>query len=217
LDLFETVSQIQFSIKRFPRVYWFLAALIMCFNACIFNFISFSGPIITDLWLPATNTLEQNETITGRLMGIPHFCCTLLSPLIGLYIDQHGNRCQLILAACSLLFIGLAALLYCYPIVTMTLMGLGFSIFASSVWTTVTYLVPARELVIMPIDLGSRLRRHHIHVESGLRHRSPHDRIHASTLQITLFFIILSLVTISLALELYQEDKNRKGTLFQLV
>lgn len=166
-------------MKQFPRIYWYLATLIMCFNACIFNFISFSGPIITDLWLPSTNTLEDNETITGRLMGIPHFCCTIMSPLIGLYIDQHGNRTQLILTSCSFLFIGLVALLYFYPIVTMTLMGLGFSIFASSVWTTVTYLVPSRELVTILIDLGSRLWCDYLHVKFRLSNCSLNGRNHS--------------------------------------
>lgn len=107
-------------------------------------------------------------------MGIPHFCCTIMSPLIGLYIDKHGNRTQLILTACSFLFIGLVALLYFYPIVTMTLMGLGFSIFASSVWTTVTYLVPSGELVILKKDLGSRIWCDYLHVKFGLGH-SPLD------------------------------------------
>ena len=67
-----------------------MAFMTMGYNCTLFNFISFSGSIITDLWLPSTNTIHQNQAIVGGLMGIPFIVCIITNPLVGKFIDGRG-------------------------------------------------------------------------------------------------------------------------------
>lgn len=78
------------TLKTFPRMYYIIVFLITSFNATMFNFISFSSPLITDLWLSNDEDPKVNEEIAGRLMGLPYICCTFLAPMIGLFVDAYG-------------------------------------------------------------------------------------------------------------------------------
>lgn len=81
-------------------------------------------------------------------MGIPYLCCTLLSPLIGLYIDSRGQRIKMLVLSSFLVFVGLLSILFFYPIYSMILIGIAYSFFASTIWTAITFVVAQDKLVL---------------------------------------------------------------------
>ena len=74
----------------------------------VMTFNSFSSTIIIDLWLPKTNSVEENEQTAGKMMGIPYLLGSFLFPLFGLFYDSFGKRVYFLLLSTVLLLIAFA-------------------------------------------------------------------------------------------------------------
>lgn len=77
-------------IRPYLKLFWILTLIMTTFYTSIIIFISFSSPIIIELWLPPEAPIETNQNIAGELMGIPYMCCTLFGPFIGGIVDKIG-------------------------------------------------------------------------------------------------------------------------------
>jgi MFS family permease len=113
----------------------------------VMTFNSFSSTIIIDLWLPKTNSVEENEQTAGKMMGIPYLLGSFLFPLFGLFYDSFGKRVYFLLLSTVLLLIAFIILPFVYPIATFALLGLSYAMFGSVIWPTVAYIVPKKKIV----------------------------------------------------------------------
>jgi MFS family permease len=124
-----------------------MTTIMTTFYVTVLIFVSFSSTVITELWLPPTNNLERNEEIAGDLMSLPFLCCTILSPIVGFIVDKKGQRIKFMMIGCFLVFFGLLSILFFYPVYTMLLIGVGYAVFASTIWPTITFIVSEDKLV----------------------------------------------------------------------
>ncbi|CAD8100810.1 unnamed protein product [Paramecium sonneborni] len=146
MDFGELIKQIQDDIGTFPKIFWILTLIMTTFYTSVLIFISFSSGIIIDLWLPKDAPVEQNQEVAGELMGIPYLCCTFLSPFIGLMVDKIGQRIKFLAIGCALVFLGLLLMLLFYPIFCMLTLGLSYALFASTIWTSIAFVVKQKQL-----------------------------------------------------------------------
>lgn len=98
-------------------------------------------------------------------MSIPFLCCTILSPLIGLFVDKYGERITLMMISCFLVFFGLLSIMFFYPIYGMLQLGIGYAFFGSTIWTSITFVVPEDKLVNKLVNKGYSLWSYEFNLE----------------------------------------------------
>ncbi|EGF82830.1 hypothetical protein BATDEDRAFT_23019 [Batrachochytrium dendrobatidis JAM81] len=81
-------------------------------------------------------------------MSIPDIISAIGSPLSGIFIDNFGHRSTLLPISIIIIFIAHTTLAYSTftPIAAMTLMGIAYSFFASSLWPCVPFLVGQHQI-----------------------------------------------------------------------
>lgn len=68
-------------------------------------------------------------------------------PVVGLYVDKHGQRIRLLIAAAAMTMTAHLLFLNVYPTFPLIILGLGYGIFGGVIWPTVVFLVPKDRLV----------------------------------------------------------------------
>jgi len=51
------------------------------------------------------------------------------------------------MGGCFLVFFGLLSILFFYPVYTMIMLGVGYAVFGSTIWTSITFVVNEDKLV----------------------------------------------------------------------
>ena len=89
----------------------------------------------------------DNKT-AGYLFGIPYIISAIMSPLLGLFIDKVGKRALMICLSSIILIIAYSISMFlpaceqCYnEVIPLSLVGIGYSIYASAIWGSVPYVV----------------------------------------------------------------------------
>jgi MFS family permease len=84
----------------------------------------------------------------GSIMSITFLVLAFLCPLFGMLVDRFGHRAEWIVFSSVIVFlVHLAFLLTpdgdrpAYPICFMVFLGLGYSVYASVVWASISFLV----------------------------------------------------------------------------
>jgi MFS-type transporter involved in bile tolerance (Atg22 family) len=74
-------------------------------------------------------------------MSLPFFTVAFLTPILGAYVDKYGNRVFMIMIACIIGILSHVMLLKLQSAVPLILLGISYSMFGASTWTTVPYIV----------------------------------------------------------------------------
>jgi len=132
-------------ILHFPPSLWLLYLICVCYYVPIFTLISLSGLG----YLEARVGLTQDPG--NRYLSIPYVMSACLAPFCGFAVDRVGYK-PLWLAITSGLMVGTYAILLfllnagingdTMVIVAMVVLGLSYSLCASSLWPCVPLLVP---------------------------------------------------------------------------
>jgi len=93
-------------------------------------------------------------TTAGYLYSIPYFMSAALSPILGIIIDKIGKRAIFITSSSVLVAISCFIAALCpytsepnYTcLLPLILVGFGYSIYASALWSSIPYIVPARTI-----------------------------------------------------------------------
>lgn len=139
-------------------------------------------------------------------MSIPDIVSAFGSPLCGLLIDRFGHRSTLLPISGFLVLVTHALLCWTTitPIFSMSVLGVGYSIFASALWTCVVDLVGSHQIAtaygLMAVALNMSLSAFPIAVA---RIRSAYPE---SFVPVELFFMALSILAIVLSVILYLVD-----------
>ncbi|KAJ3160945.1 hypothetical protein HDU86_008308 [Geranomyces michiganensis] len=154
--------------------------------------------------------------MAGRIMSIPDLLSSVGTPLCGLFIDRFGYRATL-LPVTGLLLLTSHALMgwtTLTPIVPMVILGIGYSMFASALWTCIPYLVGPHQLAtsygLLSTSLNLTLTILPL-VVAKIRSTFPD-----SFVPVEAFFIGIACVAIFLSIGLCIVDE-RYGALLRLV
>lgn len=121
---------------QFNRSFWLLAALCICFYACIFPFQTFGQKFLIE----ARAVTPQRASL---LIGMEPLFSLFLMPVFGHVADRRGNRALLMMIGSLLLvpvFLGLAYAPIS-PFFAMAVMGLAFALVPAVLWMSVVLVV----------------------------------------------------------------------------
>jgi MFS family permease len=128
-------------IVRFNREYWYVVGLCVTFYSAVFPFRRFANIFFVD----AHGASSQQAAF---LNGIIPLTAMFATPLFGLLVDKIGQRALLMMAGSLLLFPAFLLMASSrVPLtVSVTLLGLSFSLVPAILWPAVTYLVDEARL-----------------------------------------------------------------------
>jgi MFS family permease len=126
---------------RFPRAYWWVTGLCVCFYATIFPFRTFAN-----LYLIQAHGTPPDAA--GNLKSWLPMLSMIGMPLFGLLADRIGRRALLMAAGSALLVPPFLLMAYTQlPLqLSMAMLGVAFALVPAVLWPAVTYLVPEARL-----------------------------------------------------------------------
>ncbi|KAJ3086861.1 hypothetical protein HK100_008554 [Physocladia obscura] len=115
------------------------------------NQFSIEGATIPFFQISTTffhNKWGLNPSSAGFVMGLPDCIAAIGTPICGVILDKAGHRTKFLMAGALMLATGHTILQYAtiFPTVGISFIGIGFSIFAATIWPCVSLLVPANQI-----------------------------------------------------------------------
>jgi MFS family permease len=135
-------------LLTFGLPFWLVAL------SCVFVYMSIF-PFIQLLNVSLINQFGFTSEVAGILYSVPYFMSAALSPILGFTIDKIGKRALFIttssfLVACSCFFDAFLPNKYEEPsfivLGPLILVGFGYSIYASALWSSIPYIVQPRTI-----------------------------------------------------------------------
>lgn len=146
----ETFVQILMSLLqvfRFPISTWFIYFICVFFYVGVLTFYTVASDIMQK------TGAKYSENIATLFISIPNFVSIIASPLFGFMIDKMGKALYWMLWACFMLvvahmgFLGNANEWFeIHPIVIMLWLGVGYSMFAASIWPLLPFIIASKHL-----------------------------------------------------------------------
>jgi MFS family permease len=129
-------------LLTFDSSFWYITGLCLTFYAAIFPFRSFAIKFFQEGY-------GMPRAEAGRLNGFLPLAAMIATPLFGLLIDKVGKR-ALFMAIGSVIIVPAYLLmlpsLHVTPYLSMTLIGVAFSLIPAVMWPSVAYLVNEKKL-----------------------------------------------------------------------
>lgn len=129
-------------LLTFDRSFWFITGLCLTFYAAVFPFRSFAIKFFQEGY-------GMTRAAAGQLNAFLPQASMIATPLFGLLVDKIGKR-ALFMAIGSLIIVPAYLLmmpaLHVTPYVSMTLIGVAFSLIPAIMWPSVAYLVDEKRL-----------------------------------------------------------------------
>lgn len=129
-------------LLAFDRSFWYITGLCVTFYAAVFPFRSFAIKFFQEGY-------GMTRADAGTLNGFLPMAAMVATPLFGLLIDKVGKR-ALFMAVGSLIIVPAYLLmlpsLHITPYVSMTLIGIAFSLIPAVMWPSVAYIVDEKRL-----------------------------------------------------------------------
>lgn len=126
---------------NFKSEFWMLTIICVCFYATIFPFIALGSKFFQTKWGFYPTKADAADSIVYVISAV-------LSPFIGLLVDNVGrNLVFLLVASIMVMFAHLAmALTFINLWIPMIILGIGYSIMCSALWPLVALVVPQHQL-----------------------------------------------------------------------
>jgi len=134
-------------IFQFKLPFWLVSV------SCVFVYMSIF-PFIQIAQAALVHQFGFDTTTAGILYSVPYFMSAALSPILGIIIDKVGKRAIFITASSLLVALACFVMAVCpYSdtpdwscLVPLILVGFGYSIYASALWSSIPYIVPAKTI-----------------------------------------------------------------------
>ncbi|EEQ98030.1 transport protein, putative [Perkinsus marinus ATCC 50983] len=112
--------------------------------AVILPFNNIAAAFFVEVWYPTMDKAAAHVKV-GQIMGILFGVSALGSPIAGICIDKLGYRLYFLLASFTMATLAHIILPILHPVISMTVLGLSYTVFASAVWPLVAAAVPPRK------------------------------------------------------------------------
>eukprot|EP00095_Tigriopus_kingsejongensis_P003743 maker-scaffold1209_size55568-snap-gene-0.11 protein:Tk03743 transcript:maker-scaffold1209_size55568-snap-gene-0.11-mRNA-1 annotation:"hypothetical protein AaeL_AAEL006002" len=135
------VEQINLTdIRHFPAQFWLISLICVAYYVAIFPFVSLGQVFYMKKF---DFSFQAANTINGMIYLISCFA----SPLFGMAIDRLGRNVLFVAISVVTTMVGhgLLALTFVNPYIGVSLIGLAYSLLASSLWPQITYIIPEHQ------------------------------------------------------------------------
>jgi len=128
-------------VKDFPLSLWLICAVCVFYYAAVFPFIGI-GLVFFE------QKFGLSPKSANAVNGLVYIISAAASPVMGFLVDRTGkNLFWVILGVLSTIFChGMLAFSFINPYVPMSIMGVTYSILASSLWPMVSIVIPDHQL-----------------------------------------------------------------------
>ncbi|KAK9890523.1 hypothetical protein WA026_010599 [Henosepilachna vigintioctopunctata] len=129
-------------IRFFSGKFWLITIIIVFFYVAIFPFVA----IGQDFFM---NKFKMSSYEANRICSIIYLISGIASPLLGLLVDRTGRNLYWIILGITFTIIAHGALGFIIslnPYYAVSLMGISYSILASSLWPLVSLVIPEHQL-----------------------------------------------------------------------
>ncbi|OXU19611.1 hypothetical protein TSAR_005778 [Trichomalopsis sarcophagae] len=128
-------------VKDFKSVFWLVAWICVAYYIAIFPFISLGKVYFIRKY-------EFEPAVANTVNSLVYSISAFASPLFGILVDKTGkNVLWVIISIIGSLFAhGLLAFTYVSPYVCMVILGLSYSMLASSLWPLIALVIPEHQL-----------------------------------------------------------------------
>ncbi|KAL7067957.1 major facilitator superfamily protein [Cryptosporidium serpentis] len=128
-------------IKELGKLYWYLAILGLLSYSVIMPFNYIAGPLIVETRYKDIPTVTARQ-YAGIIMSLLYAVSVLVLPILGWIVDRVGERCKLLTISVALLAIAHALMLKLHPAISITILGFGYTLFATVYWPCISISVP---------------------------------------------------------------------------
>lgn len=87
---------------------------------------------------------REAESLAGLFMSVPFMIGAVLTPIFGIIIDKIGKRAHFIIISSSSSIISFSLFFHIQPLIPLALLGITYSVFASTIWPTVSLICSKR-------------------------------------------------------------------------
>jgi len=129
-------------ILRFPLSSWLIFLITLFFYVSVLTFYTVASTIIQRL------PEEYSPNTASLFLFIPNFVAIFAAPALGKLVDMVGRALLWIMLACGMmvisqgLFIAISSdWFFIHPAIIMVWIGLGYSIFAASIWALPPFII----------------------------------------------------------------------------
>ncbi|GAB1862909.1 Major facilitator superfamily domain-containing protein 1 [Camponotus japonicus] len=128
-------------VKDFKPIFWLIALICIAYYVAIFPFIAL-GKVFFE------RKYEYDPSAANMVNSLVYSISAIASPILGYLVDRIGkNVSWVFISICvTILAHGLLAFTYLNPYVCMVLMGLAYSMLASSLWPLIALVTPEHQL-----------------------------------------------------------------------
>ncbi|KAF4684782.1 hypothetical protein FOZ62_025676 [Perkinsus olseni] len=140
----ESVGESLRSSLSFSVEFWLVCLGCVLTYAMILPFNNIAAAFFVEVWYPTMNK-DAVHIRVGQIMGILFGVSALGSPIAGICIDKLGYRIHFLLASFTMAALAHVMLPLIDPIISMALLGVSYTVFASAVWPLVAATVPPRK------------------------------------------------------------------------
>ncbi|KZC04201.1 Major facilitator superfamily domain-containing protein 1, partial [Dufourea novaeangliae] len=135
----ETVSLTD--VKDFKPIFWLIAFICIAYYVAIFPFIAL-GKVFFE------RKYEFDASNANTVNSLVYLISAIASPLLGYLVDRTGKNVLWVNVSifATIVAHGLLAFTYINPYVCMILMGLAYSMLASSLWPLIALVTPEYQL-----------------------------------------------------------------------
>jgi len=128
------------SIINLNTIFWLLLILAIFFYGALLSFNYIATGFLIETYFSNLNK-DEAETMAGLYMSIPFLIGAILIPFFGVLVDKLGKKTYFLLLGSSLGFLSFLTLYLTHPLVSLILLGFGYTAFATVVWPSVIAVV----------------------------------------------------------------------------
>lgn len=128
-------------VKDFKPIFWLIALICIAYYVTIFPFIAL-GKVFFE------RKYEYEPSSANTVNSLVYSISAIASPIMGYMVDKTGKNVTWVFISILLTMVahGLLAFTYADPYVCMILMGLAYSMLASSLWPLIALVTPEYQL-----------------------------------------------------------------------
>lgn len=130
-------------IFNLPYMFWLICLVCVTLYGAFIPFNNIASGFLISSYLKNMDKQEA-ESFAGLLMSVPFMIGAVLTPILGLIIDQIGKRSFFILLSSFSSIISFCLFFHIQPLVPLVLLGITYSVFASTIWPTVSLICSMR-------------------------------------------------------------------------
>ncbi|XP_033121743.1 major facilitator superfamily domain-containing protein 1-like [Anneissia japonica] len=138
----ETGEVIKLSdVKDFPLTLWLIFLVCVMYYVAVFPFIGLGTVFFQDKF-------DFNPTEANLVNSLVYFISAGASPVFGFAVDKTGRNIFWVVSGVVLTIAAhfMLAFTFINPFVTMSLMGIAYSLLACALWPIVAYIMPEHQL-----------------------------------------------------------------------